>query len=474
MNNTAKASLWFTICSILQKSVYFFIIPIYTRILSINEYGIYSLFLSWATIIYNFSALNLAGNSFNVGLIKYSDDRNKYVSSTMGLIWVSTIFTFIIFFILKFFNLQIIDFNDIIVIFLFLDLFAQGTIDLWTNKQKFDLKYKNLVLITLFITFSTPVLSIILVKYFKWGSIGAILGKILILCIVGFILARNILKSSKNLFDEKYWEYGLKFNIPLLAYYLSLSILNQSDRIMISYYTNEDYAGIYSIAYSLAMILTILNTTINSVFIPWEYKTIKNGNEKEIKKIANILIIIIALLNFLLIAVAPEIIHIFTTKEYYQAIWVIPPVALSSFLICLFQFFVNIEFYFEEKKMIMYASVFVALTNILLNAVFIPIYGFIAAGYTTLFSYLMFTLFHYVYMKKTCVKNSFTQNIYNIKFFFLVSFCLITFSFIMLIFYENTIIRYLLILLLLIIFSIILIKKKSEIKKIIYYIFNSK
>ena len=63
-----KASLWFTICSILQKGISFITVPIFTRMLSTEEYGVISLFGAWQNIITIFATLNLSYQIFNNGM----------------------------------------------------------------------------------------------------------------------------------------------------------------------------------------------------------------------------------------------------------------------------------------------------------------------------------------------------------------------------------------------------------------------
>ena len=88
---------------------------------------------------------------------------------------------------------------------------------------------------------------------------------------------------------------------------------------------------------------------------------------------------------------------------YQEAVWIIPPLAATVVVIFFYQHFVNVEFYFEESKMTSYASAGAALMNIGLNFLLIPVFGYLAAGYTTLASYMLFAVIHYIFMKKVCV-----------------------------------------------------------------------
>ena len=66
-----KASIWFTVCSIIQKGIQLITVPFFTRILTAEQYGQYSLYQSWLSIISIFATLNLSSGVFNNGMLKY-------------------------------------------------------------------------------------------------------------------------------------------------------------------------------------------------------------------------------------------------------------------------------------------------------------------------------------------------------------------------------------------------------------------
>lgn len=112
--------------------------------------------------------------------------------------------------------------------------------------------------------------------------------------------------------------------------------------------------------------------------------------------------ILIAVVNLLLILLAPEAVAIFAPQSYHDAIWVIPPVAMSVFFMYAYDVFAKFAFYYEKTKVIMTASVAGAALNVLLNYIFIQRYGYVAAGYTTLVCFIVYSLVHYLFMKKVC------------------------------------------------------------------------
>ena len=103
-------------------------------------------------------------------------------------------------------------------------------------------------------------------------------------------------------------------------------------------------------------------------------------------------------------AIAPELLKLFATEEYYDAVYLVPVISLSSYFTFLFTLFANVEFFFEANKFITMASITGAVVNVILNYILMPIFGYYAAGYTTLFCYILFSLGHYIFMRIVCKK----------------------------------------------------------------------
>jgi O-antigen/teichoic acid export membrane protein len=163
------------------------------------------------------------------------------------------------------------------------------------------------------------------------------------------------------------------------------------------------------------------------------------------------------------VAFGPEVIQIFAPAEYYDAIWIIPPVSASVYFMFLYPIFGNIEFYFEENKFVMMASIAGAVVNVILNYICIPIFGYVAAGYTTLACYILFSGGHYIFMKKVLKKHNIDAEVYDIKFIFLFSVIVLIAMFGMIFVYKNMILRYVLI----IIMILVVIWKRNTVISII-------
>ncbi len=460
---TVKASVSYTICSILQKCLSFITIPLFTRLLTTEQYGQLNIYTSWSAIISIFITLQLFGGSFQKAMVKYEDRRDEYISSIQGIcIMLSSIFLFLIFLFRNFFE-WIFELPLYLIVTMTIEIIATTSIAFWQGKKRYEFKYKSVVFLTLTCSIVSPVISYLLVINTPEKGYARIFGYALVNIIVGlFVFIFNIIKGKK-LYNKEFWKYAISFNLPLIIYYLSQMIFNQSDKIMISHIEGTDKAGIYGVAYSLSIILLFVLNAINNSYVPWLYEKIKNNEQQENKEVANIIALIMATLLLAVIWLAPEIIRIIAGEAYKEAIWIVPPVAMSLLLQLYSQFSINIEFYYEQKKHLVYASILSATVNIILNFIFIPVLGYIVAGYTTFISYVLFALCNYIAMIKTLKEKKVENNFYNYKQLLLILFLFVVLGFVALIFYNNFILRFIILFLAVI---VAVIKRKTVITNI--------
>ncbi len=425
-----KASFWFLFCVILQKGISVLTTPIFTRLLGAANYGEYSLFNSWQGIIAVFVTFRLTYGVYTQGLVKFEDKREEFSVAMQGL---SSFIIAIYFIIYLFFSEQfnsLFSLNTYQMLSMFVILWSDAIFSFWLCEQRVDYKYKRLVIITVIVSIIKPLFGIFAVTHFE----DQVTARIISIAVVNllfytpFIIGK--IRIKKPFYSKKIWKYAILFNLPLIPHYLSQTVLNKADVIMIGKIIGSKQAGIYNLSYSLAMLLLIINTAMMQTMTPWMYRKMKSRQIEDIKGIAYLSLIAIAFLNLFLIVFAPEIIKIFAPPEFMEAIWVIPPIAMSGVFIFSYDLFSSYEFYYEKTVFVMTASIVVAIINIVLNLIFINKFGYIAAGYTTLVCYIFYALGHYIFMNKICRIEFEGKKPYDFKILLLIylTFLLVGFS----------------------------------------------
>ena len=459
MPNPMKAGLWFTISGFLQKTISFLTMPIITRLLTTEEYGVVTVFNSWESIFLLFVTLYVFYGAFNTAMMDFEKERDGYSSSLVGFITVSTIVWFAIYFVFRDFVNHLTGMTFTLSCIMFIQIFFQGVVSVWFSRLKFSYDYKPIVISTIVLFGLSPIFSIIGIYEFPHHHVEAkLIGHVCAYSIVGIYAVCSLLNKGHCFYLKRYWKYAVSISLPLVIHYVASLVLGQADRIMISRFISDSYAAIYAVAFSVSMILTILTTSANEAIAPRLYECIKYNSLHRVKNAINILLVLVVVALFYVMLFGPEIIMVLATPDYYEAKWAIPPVMGSLFFTFLYQIFANIEFYYKKTSYIITASIAAAIVNIVLNALFIPRYGFLAAAYTTLVCYILFGIFHYVCAKYVARKEGLAWP-FQMRLLFALSILLFIALLGALILYHYTYLRYFVIL----VFSALLYLQRNKI-----------
>lgn len=459
VSEPVKASIWFTFSNILQKALSLLATPILTRILSTEQYGTFTLYQSWVSILTIFTTLNIFQNAFNRALVQYPNDHKRLESSLLGLTSTITLLLLIIYIFFKNELAALFNLSFPIVISMFVEIMFVSAYEFWAAEQRFNYKYWHLVIVSVLMSFGSLILGIVMIllteKYKAEARIYSDVGVKILICAFIYI---NIIKKGKVFYNKNYWKYAIEFSLPLVPHFLSHFVLNQSDRILIGNIVGTSQAAIYSVAYSIAMMMVLITEAINNTFVPFSFKELSHKKYNSIKHASSELVIFVGLLCLLPMMFAPEIIELFASSKYHDAIWVVPPISASVFFIFIYNIFSNIEYYYKRTIGISLASILSAVLNLALNLVAIKLWGYLAAAYTTLLAYIILAVAHYFMYKLALTKKTNIKDIYNLKMILLSSSAVIFIMFLMLLMYNHLILRYVFILL----WIVIVVLKKDQ------------
>lgn len=437
-----KASFWFTVSNVMLRGISFITLPIFSRLLTTEQYGILSVYHSWVSIFTIFTTLTLWGGVFNVVMIKHEKERNRYIAAFQGLAITITFFFLIFSILFRTFSSNLLLLSPLLCIFIFVYILTTIPFYLWSAKQRFEYRYKALIFVTIISSVFNPLLGYFLVTNTEYKAEARIAAEIIVNSIIGIVFFFINLKNGKTFFDKKIWKYAFRFNVVLIPHYLSMQILSQSDRLMINRFCGESDAGIYSVAYSFAMLMTLVTSGLESSTTPYIYKSIKENSTLKMCKDMNFLLLFLVILSVVAMCIIPDFFKLLLPESYYRAIWVIPPVIGAVFFMFLYPMFGSVEFYFEERKYVTFATMIAAVLNLFLNYIFIKLFGFIAAAYTTLFCYMAMSVFHFFAMQLVLRKHEYKGKLWNMKFVLLLSIVMIFIVCLMPILYMNTIVRW--------------------------------
>ncbi len=445
-NKVIYSGIWFTISNFLMKTVGFITTPVFTRLLSKSEFGEFNNLQTWLILLTYITSLNLEGSLIRA-VHEFKEDIDEYVSSMMMLGIISTSIwwlTFNLFY--DFFN-KVLYINRLYINCMFLYLICCPGVNLFQNLERYKYKYKWTVAINLTISIGASLLSVLFVCFGANKLSGRIIGYIMPTIIVGIMIyLYYFIKIKKIRFS--YWKYVLPIILPYIPHLLSMSLLSNIDRVMIRKICGTEAVALYSLAYICGMIITMLVSSINSAFAPWLAEKLKIADYEIIRKVSFPYVAIFSYFAIGCVLVSPEILFLLGGYEYAEAIYVIPPVSAGCLMQFIYCMYVNVEQYSKKTMGMAFASIIAASVNYILNLIFIPQYGYIAAAYTTFMGYFVLLILHIflVYKiglikiydnKKICISViaavisifsvSFIIKYYIIRYFILIGFILVGF-----------------------------------------------
>lgn len=423
LSPVVKAPIWYTICSVVQNGIGFFTMPVFTNLMTTEQYGVFTVYQSWMGILILFTTLNLQYGVFNNAMMKYQERREEYISAMQGLVLVLNGAFLLVYLIFRRQVNLLFGLSTVIMLAMFLEMSMSPSLALWSGKKRFEYRYREVIAVTILMSLANPVVGVLAV----WASEDKGTAKILASAVVnvGFCLLIFVwsLSRGKKLYVKEFWRYALGFQIPLLPYYLSQMVFNHSDRIMISNMVGKDKAAIYGVVYNCSMVITFVINAINNAFVPWTYEQLNAKEYRGLRRVSNVLSASIGAILLMVMLIAPEIIAIMTPDEYYEGIWTMPPIICSLYFLFVSQLFINVEFFEEKKNYLVWGSIISAVLNIALNYLLIPAVGYVAAGYTTLAAYMVFAFANYFFMKKISVEKK--AGFYDQRFLLLFSILMI-------------------------------------------------
>lgn len=462
-NKIVKASYWYIIGNSFLKGIVFLTIPIFTRILTTEEYGEVSLYFTWVSITAIIIGTGLY-ESLRRGKFEYPGSYDNLVQNILIL----SISIFIIYFLIGYFVYHFlksyISYTPTLLILLFSHAFANHIFELTITKLRFQQKYKTLTLINIFVNTISVILSILLIIYvFKNdGTYGRILGFAIPFILTSFIMILYLLKPNKLKLDFRYWKFGLVLGLPLVFHALGLIINTQFDRIVINQFWGASLTGIYSSSYQIGLIVQVIFISIDQAWTPWFFKNYNNGLKSEIIEKSKLYRMLFTLIFICILYFVPEFVYMIVPETYFGGILVIPLIFLGYFYLFLYSFEVNIEYANKKVKYIALGTSMSALLNIILNYIFVPRFGIIAAASTTTFTYVFLLTFHY-YITHKKLKNSFYEFKFYIKPILISTLAIALFY----IFYSSFIVRIFIAILLLILITILDRKQITKFLKLI-------
>ena len=434
----------------------------FTRIMSQENYGLYTNYYSIVSLLTPFVGVNLF-LGLNIGYFDFKENRKQFRASIAFLSLIVfiffSIFTILIFLVLKHFN--IITFPILILSAALIHAYSFFVVNFFSNYENMENHYKIKSLLMILPNLFQILFSLVLICCLKNNAyyervIGSVLG--VFLCALPLFVI--MIFKAGSVIRPDYYKYALKISVPSILSSIAYMIMQQSDHIMITHFVGAEFTAVYGLVYLIGNILYAFLQATSGAYQSWIFHALDSSQVENIKRIQKWYLFFFVFLAFGLLMIAPEIIKILAPQNYWDFRY-IPPFVAGSCLMVLINMESSIGEFYKKTGRISVCVAIAAIINIILNFIFIQKIGAIAASYTSLFSYFVLCIILYL------VINKIHKNFYSIKYMIFYFLIVVLGCIVFILVYENIILRYSVFITILIFFLCIIIWKRNEVINLI-------
>lgn len=395
----AKHSANYLAAIVASKALVFISIPIYTRLMTVHDYGVMEIFISTIGIIHVLLTLNT-----EVAVSRYyyeakdEGDFKDFVTTTVKLtsmVWaMMTLITLAFSPILA----QALSFPLLLTIALIPVATYQSINSIFTQIYQPLLQSRKIAIVTsvqAYLAFGLSVLFIILLKENKYY--GYALGTITAMVVLAVYLVRQIRPYvGKGKIQNEHVKYILNFCLPYIPYTLSGILLAQFGKIVMSKYGGFEMAGIYSFTSNIGMMMMVLISVTNSAWNPYYLQYMTNKDYRSIDKDYNLIWRVTLVGGVALSLFGKEIGMMLGRPQYHAYLYVLPLLVLGYIFYQWSYVYLRSTAFAKKNIWNAVAIIISGVSNILLNIFLITRYGVIGIATSFMVSYLILLIGSYI------------------------------------------------------------------------------
>lgn len=405
-NKAIKAGIGYTVGNYLLKGLTFFTIPIFARLLTPKDYGLYNIFVAYESIL--FVVIGLAiHSSYKNARYKYGIDIEaiqsyksyyNFVSTTLVMLLVLGFGWLIFVNVFSALLIEVLGLNLLSLNLLVLFSLGSAIITCFNVDASLQYKYQSFIKVAAINAIGNLLLSILLITtvFDENRYMGRVVGSTIPLVVLAVFIIYSFMKQARPGNYKEFLSWGVQYSLPIVPHGISQIILSQFGRVMINNMVNASAAGIFSFAYNIYNILWVTASSLDNVWSTWFYEKMYQKDYVAIKEKSSWYMIFMLVFSATVMLISPELIKFLGTIAYDDAIFCVVPIIASGYFAFLYTIPASVEYFYEKSQYIALGTMLAAVVNIGLNYVCIPKYGYISVAYITLVTYLLYFFCHYI------------------------------------------------------------------------------
>lgn len=370
-----KAGFWYVFSTFLTKGLAFITTPIFARLMTENDYGEFSNFANWQSILLIIFGVEIY-NTLSRAYYDYTDEYDQY-SSTVTIISFFLIFAaYFVFQLCGNWIYNIVSIPKQFVNLMFFTMLFQACKQIYLTKERTLYRYKTVAIISILSLGIPTVLSVILTAIVPEADrlAGRMYGFYIPYAFIGVYCTAVLLWKGKS-FNRKYIKYAFVLAVPLQIHYLTTYLLTSTNTIITKSVLGAETAAAVSITTSITNILVALFQAVTGALTTWVMDKLEQKEYAQVRKCGTVFAGITAVIAIGIMLLGPEAIWIFGSSKYANAAGLIPGLISAVFLQTVATLFTIILTY--DKNVVRTAIVtgFVAVVSIAIKALCLASYG---------------------------------------------------------------------------------------------------
>lgn len=393
--NIFKNSAIYTFVQFLQKGVGFFLLPLYTAMLTPADYGILNIVTSFSGFM---SVLILLGLQGAASRFHFDDTDDNYRKELWGTLTTFVIITSVVMGgVLIVFHKFLVD--PIIGDIPFYPYLLLGIINTvlsplyvffqtYLNTRQEATHYG----INMFLNFLINTgLIILFLTVQRKGAQSVLLANVVTSLIFLIYVVIYFIPRIKMGIQKNHLNKSLKYSLPLVPHLLSNATSGMIDRFLINGIKDEAETGLYSVGNQFGSIVHTVVGAVNTAFSPWFMKNVieeKNNNTRNIEQFGLFCAFFYSFLALGISLFSPEVLQLMVT-ESFREVWTLIP------LLCFAYVFQGLYFLFidvlliKDTGYVFVVSFSAMIVNVILNLVLVPQFGYMGAGVACILTFVI-------------------------------------------------------------------------------------
>lgn len=390
-----------TISNFATKFLSFFLLPLYTGVLSTEEYGTFDLYSTTISLLYPILSICVSDSVIRF-LLERNKDKESVISISAKYVVVSIV-AFLFLFAVNVITNAVPELNAYKILFIL--VYVVTVLNSWlSGVARGQERIKDISLASIISSIGTILLNIIFLVWMKLGIVGYFVATILgtSMSIIYYVYVTNIIQSihtatkDHNL-DKEMRKYGMGLMVNSISWWLN----NSLDKYMVLYMCGIAANGLISVAYKLP---TVLSTIQNLFEQAWVLSAVKKYNKEDTDgffvRTYNLYGFVMTIAASAIIMFTKILSALLFKKDFYEA-WSMIPFFSVAVVFSAAAGFCGGVFAAQKRTDIISKTTFIgAIVNTILNAILIYSFGVIGGAVATMISNAVVMIVRLFYVKQ--------------------------------------------------------------------------